>query len=92
MGFEYRLRFSCEDESAVLRDLVRLRGATQTGPTALEFRSADNVAGKMPDATLQLEPGGAYFCDFGGVGSEFMGCVVSRLVARCGAVTVEDWE
>ncbi len=54
MGFEYRLRFSCEDESAVLMDLARLRGATQTGPTALEFRSADNAAGKMPDATLEL--------------------------------------
>ena len=92
MGFEYRLRFSCEDESAVLADLLRLRGATQTGPTSVEYRSPDNAAWKMPDAMFQLDADGAYFCDFGGAGAEFMGRIVSKLVARVGAVTVEDWE
>ncbi len=91
MGTEYRLRFDCDDPDALVRDLSLLPSAVASGERRLDFREAAGSDG-MPDATLQLEPLGAYFCDHGGRGREILGRVVARIVARCARVTVEDYE
>ncbi|MBL0219912.1 MAG: hypothetical protein IPQ07_39355 [Myxococcales bacterium] len=91
MGTEYRLRFDCDDPGALLHDLSRLPSASASGERQLDFREAASGTG-MPDATLLLEPLGAYFCDHGGNGREILGRVVARIVARCQRVTVEDYE
>jgi hypothetical protein len=46
----------------------------------------------MPDASVQAEPYGAYFCVFGGHGREILGLVVARLVSEFGPVTVAELE
>ncbi len=44
-----------------------------------------------PHATVQVEPGGASYCDnCGGTGRALLGEVVATLVAAFGAVTVEE--
>ena len=91
MGTEYRLRFACDDPGSLMRELSRLPSAVASGERQLEFREAATRDG-MPDATLQLEQLGAYFCDHGGNGREILGREIARIVAQCDRVTVEDYE
>ena len=92
MGVEYRLRFTHTDVdgvASVLRRLPQLRATASPG--AFELRRSGPSDGP-PDAVLQVEPCGVYFCWYGVAGREFLGTVVARLVSDFGAVTVEDRE
>jgi hypothetical protein len=92
MGFEYRLRFAhtgSEGFAAVLRRLPQLRAIAPPG--AFELRRPGSSKGP-PEATLQLEPDGAYYCWYSVAGREFLGTLVTNLVSEFGAVTVEDRE
>lgn len=92
MGNEYRLRFDCEDPSAVILNLSRLRAASSSDDQReLVFREA-NMRDSWPDATFRLEPSGAYFCDHGGNGQAILGLVISRLMSLVHRVTIEEYE
>jgi hypothetical protein len=93
MGVEYALRFASPGLDAVATVLRRLSAARDLPPPGLglELRSDSSSSG-MPDALVQPEPYGAYFCDNGGHVREFLGLVVSRLVSAFGPVTVAELE
>ena len=59
---------------------------------AIEYRREIGNTEAMPDATVQVEDGGLYFCDHGGFGREYLGLVLARLVAAFGPVQIEDRE
>jgi len=96
MGIEYNLRFEAPDAEAVAGLLRSLPGATESGsPYAAPGLCFDLGAGPAeegwPEATIQIEPGGAYFCDHcGGGGRAYLGQVVASLVSYFGAVTIEE--
>jgi|GEM_PF-1327076 len=96
MGIEYSLRFAAQDAEAVADLLRSLPGATaSTSPYAAPGLCFDLGVGPAedgwPEATIQVEPGGAYFCDHcGGGGQAFLERVVSSLESYFGAVTVEE--
>lgn len=92
-GVEYALRFASPSTAPVAAVLRRLPGARELPLPAsgFELRADGSVSG-MPDASVQAEPYGAYFCDHGGHGREFLGLVVARLVSEFGAVTVAELE
>lgn len=88
MGIEYRLRLSAPDAEAVAAVLRRLPAAQEAPDYRFEVGAA---VGGWPQATIQVEPDGVYFCDhLGGTGRALLGEVVARLVSMFGAVTVEE--
>jgi len=90
MGIEYRLRFDAPDAAAVAAVLRRVPGASKAHA---QEDSIDLVATPFgqPQATVQAEPGGAYFCDHcGGSGRALLGEVVAHLASAFGAVIVEE--
>ena len=88
MGNEYRLRFNRSNADAVVDVLRRVPTANETVKGEC-FELAENEFG--PGATINVEPGGAYFCDHcGGSGRAMLGEVVARLASAFGAVTVEE--
>ena len=92
MGIEYRLRFAAPDPAAVdelLRRLPFARAATPPQPGFdLWVGTSD---GDNPQATMQAEPGGLYFCDYCGAhGRALLGQVVAALASVFGPVTVEE--
>ena len=90
VGIEYRLRFEAPDAQAVAVVLRRLPAAREATPPGSRFDLG--VAGSdRLQATVEVEPGGAYFCDHcGGSGRELLGEVVAGLASVFGAVTVEE--
>ena len=93
MGIEYSLRFTAPDsqsiEELVLQRLWSARPATPPQPgIELWLGTAEE---KYPQATLQTEPGGLYFCDYcGGHGRALLGELVALLVSMFGPVTVDE--
>ncbi len=93
MSVEYALRFASPGPTAVAAVLRRLPAARELPPPASGFElRVDDSANGMPDASVQTAPYGAYFCDYGGHGREFLGLVVARLISEFGAVTVAELE
>ena len=94
MGTEYTLRFQSPSETATETELRRIPGAAvRTKPSlAIEYRREMSNIEAMPDATVQVEGGGLYFCDHGGFGREYLGLVIARLVGAFGLVQVEERE
>jgi hypothetical protein len=93
MGIEYTLQFDYPDPAAVVDGLRPLPFARELPPPSVgfELRAAGSDAA-MPDATVQVEPYGLYFCDHGGAGRDLLGRVVACLVGRFGAVTISELE
>jgi len=92
MGVEYRLRFDSPDPEEAVSLIARLPGtSTIAAPGTFELR-APGTAGGVPDATVSVEPCGAYYCWNSVTGREWLGTLIARLVERFGAVAVEDWE
>lgn len=90
MGIEYRLRFAAPAAEAVAALLRRLPSASNLPPPGHRFDLGFGAA-DWPQATIHVEPGGAYFCDHcGGSGRALLGEVVARLVSAFGPVTVEE--
>jgi hypothetical protein len=90
MGIEYRLRFAAPDAETVAAELRRLPAAREVPAQAHRFDLGLGAA-DLPQATVQAEPGGAYFCDHcGGTGRALLGEVVARLVTAFGPVSVEE--
>lgn len=92
MGIEYQLRFTAPEPGAV-DELIRLLPAARAAhPPQPGFdlwvgsSEQDN-----PQATVQAEPGGLYFCDHCGAhGRALLGEVVAALVPVFGPVTVDE--
>ena len=93
MGIDYSLRFAYPDAAAVTAALRRVPFVRELVSPAVgfEIRTVGN-AGEMPDATVKVEPYGAYFCVYGGHGREMLGVVIARLVGEFGAVTITELE
>ena len=93
MGIEYKLRFRFPDAQSVGDSLRRLPMAYEVAQANIdfEFRSPENLS-SMPDASAHVEEDGLYFCDYGGMGRQFLGVIVARLVDRFGSVTVAELE
>ena len=88
MGIEYKLTFEAPDAEAVGAVLRRLPAARESDADAGRF---DLGGGEWPEAVVQVEQGGVYYCDnCGGRGRELLGVVVARLVAVFGPVSVEE--
>jgi hypothetical protein len=90
MGIEYRLRFEAPDGEAVADVLRRLPAACAANPPRSRFDLGD-AGQNWPQATVEVEPGGVYFCDHcGGSGQALLGEVVARLASAFGVVIVEE--
>lgn len=91
MGIEYSLRFEYRDSANVAELLRRLEGSREDAivPNRFEFRAAASTA-VMPDAAAMPEPGGLYFCDYGGSGRHFLGTVLAQIVSSFGPVTISE--
>ena len=90
MGIEYRLRFDAPDGEAVADVLRRLPAARGATPPGNRF-DLGNAGHDWPQATVEVEPSGVYFCDHcGGSGRALLGEVVARLATAFGVVTVEE--
>ncbi len=94
MGFEYRItieRVAAEDLDRLLREVSGFAGIEQEFD-GYTFRTDDNT-GKMPNAEARLEPGGLYFCDYGG-GEPYLSAVLMSCLAEYGEVAVSKlgWE
>jgi len=92
MGIEYRLQFSAPDPETVAAVLRRVPGARESPPPDRRFEiGGDETKQEWPWATVQVEAGGAYFCNHcGGPGRALLGEVVARLVASFGPVVVDE--
>jgi len=93
MSTEYAISFDSPDLVATANELRQLPSAREltSTPSTFELRANPSAEG-MPDATVQAQPYGAYFCDHGGSGQEFLGLVVTRFVQKFGCVRVDDLE
>jgi hypothetical protein len=90
VGIEYRLRFEAPDGEAVANVLRRLPAARAATPPDNRFDLGD-ASHDWPQATVEVEPGGVYFCDHcGGSGRVLLGEVVALLASVFGVVTVEE--
>jgi hypothetical protein len=90
VSIEYRLRFEAPDGEAVADVLRRLPAARAATPLGNRFDLGD-AGHDWPQATVEVEPGGVYFCDHcGGSGRALFGEVVARLASAFGVVTVEE--
>jgi hypothetical protein len=91
MGVEYRVRFSAPDAEAVAAVLRQFPAAREVGAPALRFDLGSASGGYWPQATVQVEPDGVYFCDHGdGSGRAWLGEVIARLVSAFGSVTIDE--
>jgi hypothetical protein len=90
MGIEYQLRFAAPDPGAV-DELFRRRfpsARAATPPQAGFDLRVGTSEGENPQATMQTEPGGLYFCDYcGGHGRALLGEVVASVF---GPITGEE--
>src|SRR5262245_37798470 len=77
VGFEYRLRFAVPDSSAVAAVIRRLPEVREAIPPGSGF-DFGHAGGGWPQATVQVETGGIYFCDHCSPGG---GAVLGNLVA-----------
>lgn len=92
MGIEYTIRFDAPDTASVEGVLTRLHLVAEPKPySGFEYRK-DAASPGMPDATVRIECGGLYFCDHGGFGTEFLGCLLASLISSFGPVTVSEYE
>jgi hypothetical protein len=93
MGIEYTLRFDHSDMALVADAVRNLPSCLERVPpyNGFELRTGGSSTG-MPDAFMQVEPYGVYFCDNGGAGREFLGVVVASLVSHFGTVTIAELE
>jgi hypothetical protein len=91
MGIEYRLRFNAPTAEAVAGVLRRVDAACEAPPPEYRFDLGIAASDRgWPQATVQVESDGAYFCDHGGAsGRALLGEVVARLVSAFGAVTID---
>jgi hypothetical protein len=91
MGIEYRLPFDAPDAEAVAAVLRRLYAAREASPPPHRFDLGPGATARdWPQATVQVKPGGVYFCNHsGGAGRALLGEVVARLVSAFGAITVD---
>jgi hypothetical protein len=90
MGIEYRLRFQASDGEAVADVLRRLPAVRDANRPSSRFDLGD-AGHNWPQATVEVVPGGANFCDHcGGSGRALLGEVVARLASAFGVVTVEE--
>ncbi len=88
MGTEYRLKFAAPDPAALmkkLRSLPLVRPSDDSNDVV--FSGAPSG---MPDATFQLTPDGAYFCDFGGSGREVLGRVIAAVLGHASSIHIEE--
>jgi hypothetical protein len=95
MGMEYKLRFLYPDEASVTLALRRLPMVREVRRANIdfEFRTPESKdPNSMPDASAHVEKDGLYFCVYGGLGEEFLGVVIARLVDKFGRVTVAELE
>jgi hypothetical protein len=92
MRIEYRLQFSAPDAQSVATVIRRIPGAREIEAVNPRFDLGCGASVEsVPQAMVQVEPYGVYFCDYcAGSGRELLGAVVARLVSRFGAVTVEE--
>jgi hypothetical protein len=92
MGIEYRLQFSSSGAEAVAAVLRRLPAAREASSPSHKFELGPGATERdWPQATVQVEPGGVYFCDHcGGTGRALLGEVIARLVSAFGVVTVDE--
>jgi hypothetical protein len=91
MGYEYKLQFVAPDANAAAAVLRRLPLARELSTQELSFELGAKVSDRgMPDATVKVEPDGAYFCDHSGEGRKVLGIVLARLVSEFGAVTITE--
>jgi hypothetical protein len=93
MGIEYSITFSAPEPEATEAALRRLGCTLVAGPAgeSFEFRS-DRASSEMPDATVTPSEGGLYFCDHGGFGREFLGCLIAVLVEKYGELNIRELE
>lgn len=89
MSFEYRISFDHADRASIVSALRRLPLNALDAVGKFEFRSTDNQGG-MPNAFIQVEDYGVYYCWNGGRGDDLLGALVGELVANFGPVTVEE--
>ena len=88
LGIEYRLTFEAPNAEAVAAVLRRLPASRESDAEPGRFDLGES---EWPEAVVQVEQGGAYYCDnCGGRGRELLGVVVARLVAVFGPVTVTE--
>jgi hypothetical protein len=92
MGIEYKLRFNAADAGAVAAELRRLPAVREAAAPGHGFDLGSGASDRdWPQATIVVEPDGAYFCDHcGGSGRAWLGEVVALLASAFGAVTVEE--
>jgi hypothetical protein len=91
MGIEYHLGVAAPDLTAVDQVLGRLWAARPAKPPQTGYNLWFEPPGQDgPEATMQVEPGGVYFCDYcGKYGRALLGVVVAALTSF-GPVTVEE--
>lgn len=88
MGTEYQLKFAAPDRAALMRTLGALPLVRHSdGLHEVVFSGAPSG---MPDATFQLTPDGAYFCDFGGSGREMLGRVIAAVLGHAPSIHIEE--
>lgn len=92
MGIEYSFRFAYPSEDAVVTALRRIEPVRELTSVPKSFELRVQSADTVPDASMQIEPYGLYFCDYGGKGREMMGLVLTRLVSEFGEVTIHELE
>lgn len=91
MGIEYKLKFSAPDAKTVAMLLRRVPSAKEMSTPDHRFELGTKASDRdIPDATVIVEPDGAYFCDHGRAGRELLGILVARLVSEFGEVTVTE--
>lgn len=91
MGIEYKLQFAAPDADSVSALMSRLPSARESLTKTHWFELATKAFDRdMPDAFVRVEPDGAYFCDKGGAGKEFLGILVARLASELGTVTATE--
>lgn len=92
MGIEYMLRFPSSDQARAAKALRRLPSADEGTSRGLRFDFGGlTPTDGSPQATVQVEPDGVYFCDHcGSSGRTFLGYVVAALAAEFGEVNVSE--
>ncbi|HEY0073089.1 MAG TPA: hypothetical protein VGB77_03230 [Abditibacteriaceae bacterium] len=90
MGYEYRVKFTCESVAQVdefLRALICFDSFDAERQTYI-YRTSGN-RGAMPDAEMSIEPNGLYLCDYG-IGMHEFGFLVKKLLSYFTSVQIEE--
>ncbi|MEZ5986132.1 MAG: hypothetical protein R3B94_09290 [Hyphomonas sp.] len=93
MGYEYSIKCSvdgAEDIRDILQALPHFAGTERPGERdqAHLYRRPEND-GQLPNALIEITPGGFYFCDYG-EGLDILKEFVFRLALHGGPVQVID--